>query len=69
MLTFEVADMTCGHCASRITRAVQALDPAARVRVDLAHSRVEIEPSAADAQALAEAVREAGYTPVPVAAA
>ena len=69
MIAFEVADMTCGHCAGRITRAVHEVDPAAQVRVDLKRSRVEVEPVAADARALGAAMREAGYTPVPVPAA
>jgi len=40
MITFEVNDMTCGHCVSSITRAVKALDPAAKVQIDLAAHRV-----------------------------
>ena len=64
MVTFQVNDMTCGHCASVITKAVRAVDGAARVNVDLARSRVEIEPTEADAAALRDAIAEAGYTPV-----
>ena len=66
MMIFEVNDMTCGHCASTITKAVTAADPAAKVQIDLARHRVNIEPSEADAQALKEAIEQAGYTPVPV---
>jgi copper chaperone len=65
MIAFDVQDMTCGHCVSTVTKAVQAADRDARVRVDLATHRVEIEPAAADAERLAEAIRAAGYTPVP----
>ena len=49
MIAFEVKDMTCGHCASTITKAVQAADKDARVAIDLASHRVEIEPAQADA--------------------
>ncbi|MDO9075755.1 MAG: heavy-metal-associated domain-containing protein [Rubrivivax sp.] len=66
MITFEVKDMTCGHCVSTITQAVKALDAQARVQVDLASHRVDIEPATADAQALREAIAEAGFTPVAV---
>ncbi|MEY3674478.1 MAG: hypothetical protein RJB47_1186, partial [Pseudomonadota bacterium] len=31
MLTFEVNDMTCGHCVSSITKAVVAVDHEAKV--------------------------------------
>lgn len=65
MITFEVKDMSCGHCVKTITDAVKAADSRAEVNIDLARHRVEIEPGAADAAALAGAIREAGYTPVP----
>ena len=67
MIAFEVNDMTCGHCASTITKAVQGVDQGARVQIDLATHRVEIEPTESDADALSAAIKEAGYTPVPVA--
>jgi len=64
MIAFEVNDMTCGHCASTITKAVKGADKDAKVTIDLAKHRVEIEPREADAAALSEAIKEAGYTPV-----
>jgi len=67
MIAFEVNDMTCGHCASTIAKAVQAVDRGARVKIDLATHRVEIEPTESDAGALSAAITEAGYTPVPAA--
>jgi copper chaperone len=64
MIAFQVNDMTCGHCASTITKAVKQADQAAQVRVDLAAHRVEIDAVDADAAELADAIKEAGYTPV-----
>ncbi|WP_298835061.1 heavy-metal-associated domain-containing protein [uncultured Piscinibacter sp.] len=64
MIAFEVNDMTCGHCASTITKALKATDPQARVTVDLARHLVTVEPEAADADELRDAIAEAGYTPV-----
>jgi len=66
MISFEVNDMTCGHCVSTIGKAVKDADKDARIQIDLARHRVEIEPAAADADMLAEAIKEAGYTPVRV---
>lgn len=66
MITFEVNDMTCGHCASTITKALKDADKNAKVQVDLASHRVMVEPAAADADELAMAIKDAGYTPVPV---
>jgi copper chaperone len=64
MIQFSVSDMTCGHCASTITRAVKEVDAAARCEVDLAGRtvRIESERPAAEFQA---AIDDAGYTPVP----
>ncbi|MDP2004086.1 MAG: heavy-metal-associated domain-containing protein [Rubrivivax sp.] len=66
MITFEVQDMSCGHCVSTITQAVKTLDAQASVQIDLATHRVAIEPATADAAALQEAITEAGFTPVVV---
>jgi len=66
MMTFEVKDMTCGHCVSTITQAVRAVDPGATVQIDLATHRVTIDPTEADAAELSDAIQKAGYTPVAV---
>ena len=68
MIAFTVNDMTCGHCVSTVTRAIADADAGARVTIDLPAHRVSIEPRSADAKTLAEAIVEAGYTPVPLAA-
>ena len=69
MQVFRVDDMTCGHCASTITKAIKTVDKDARVTIDLAQHLVMVEPTEADAQELNDAITEAGYTPVPVQAA
>ncbi len=69
MIAFQVDDMTCGHCADTITKALQATDRDAEVRIDLARHLVMVEPGSADAAALRGAITEAGYSPVPVDAA
>jgi copper chaperone len=68
MVRFRVEDMTCGHCASKIARAVAAVDADAKVEVSLAQKLVRITSSAAEAE-LAEAIAEAGYAAEPVAEA
>ena len=68
MIVFEVKDMTCGHCVSTITKAVKATDKGAKVQVDLANHRVDIEPTESDAAGLRDAIQEAGYTPVLITA-
>lgn len=64
MLTFEVKDMTCGHCVSAITKALKEVDPEAQVQVNLADKQVQIEAAHSDLQTLMTAMQDAGYTPV-----
>ena len=61
MTEFQVPDMTCSGCVIAVTRAVQGIDQAAKVAADLDTKRVRID-SSATAAALAEAVRDAGFT-------
>ncbi|WP_310384368.1 heavy-metal-associated domain-containing protein [Roseateles sp.] len=68
MLTFEVSDMTCGHCVGVITKAVQAVDPSAKLQFNLAAHQVQIESAQADAQKWSDAITAAGYTPLPLRA-
>ena len=63
MIELTVKDMTCGHCASTIARAVKDVDAAGRCEVDLEAKRVRIT-SDHPAQEFVEAIQEAGYTPV-----
>ncbi|BAU76747.1 heavy-metal-associated domain-containing protein [Metapseudomonas furukawaii] len=60
MQVFKVQGMSCGHCVRAVTQAVQALDPAAEVQVDLASGEVRVSSRLADGQVL-EAIREEGY--------
>ncbi|MBI6925523.1 heavy-metal-associated domain-containing protein [Pseudomonas putida] len=60
MHVFTVEGMTCGHCVKAVTQAVQALDSAAQVDVDLASKQVRVDSSANPAQIRA-AIEEEGY--------
>lgn len=62
MYQFSVEDMTCGHCVSRVTKAVRAVDSQAEIDISLRDKRVNVRSSAAQGE-IAEAIKEAGYTP------
>ncbi len=64
MIAFVVSDMSCGRCATAVTRALKAVDPAAQVQVDMATLTVEIDGGKATAKQLSEAIHQAGYSPV-----
>ena len=64
MISFQVNDMRCGHCVGAITKALQSMDAAAKLRFDLAAHRVHVEGVEADAAELGAAIEQAGYTAV-----
>ena len=64
MIEFTVNDMTCGHCASSITKAVKEVDAEARCEIDLEAKKVRIQ-SGRGAEEFQAAIDDAGYTPVP----
>ena len=67
MVTFNINDMTCGHCASTITKAVTSVDSSARVEVDIPRKLVHVNGEVAIA-VLVGAIHDAGYTPEEVQA-
>ncbi|WP_323144333.1 heavy metal translocating P-type ATPase [Massilia phyllosphaerae] len=60
MYELTVEDMSCKHCVGRVTKAVQGIDPAATVDIDLPTKKVRID-SSADLERIAGAIDEAGY--------
>ena len=61
-LTLRVEDMTCGHCAGTIKKAVEAALPGTQVDAEPASRLVSIRGTA-DLAAVKAIVTEAGYTP------
>lgn len=42
MHEFHLPDMTCGHCASKVSVTLKLVDPACDIEVDLARHRVSV---------------------------
>jgi copper chaperone len=61
MYRFQVMGMSCEHCVRTVTQAVKDVDPNAAVDIDLARREVAVE-SSADADRIATAIGQAGYT-------
>lgn len=57
---FKVADMTCGHCAGTIRKALEQTMPGAAVAISLETNEVTVAGDAATAE---RAIRAAGYEP------
>jgi len=60
MSKFSVPEMSCGHCTAAIEKSIKALDPNAAVKCDLDSRTAEIE-SAFSEEAIAHAIKDAGY--------
>jgi len=60
MHVFNVTGMTCAHCERAVTQAIKALDPQARVEVDLAAGTVRVEGAPSEQQ-IRSAIEEEGY--------
>lgn len=60
MLKLNVPDMTCGHCAGVVTKAVRSVDAGAEVTVDLKTQTVTINANS-DVAAFTQALEVAGY--------
>lgn len=61
-LTVRVEDMTCGHCAGTIKKAIEAALPGTRVEANPASKLVSVRGST-DLGTIRALVTEAGYTP------
>ena len=69
MHRFKVEKMGCGGCAKSVTRAVQDIEPNARVEVDLGTKLVTVSDAAGPADRLALAIAAAGFPAEPLPAA
>jgi copper chaperone len=58
--TYQVPDISCGHCKSAIEGEVGSLDDVETVEVDIDGRSVRVEGEADDA-AIRAAIEEAGY--------
>lgn len=62
--TFQVPDISCGHCKAAIEEQVGALDTVDTVTVDVDTRTVAVDGSASDEQ-VRGAIAEAGYEVAP----
>lgn len=60
MYELKVERMSCGGCASRVTKAIQSVDNNADVNVELKSKTVRVNTTA-EPTALVSAVTAAGY--------
>lgn len=66
-VTLDIQGMSCGHCVGAVTRALESVNGVTVEQVRLGTATVSFDPAAADADAIARAVEEAGYEARPAA--
>ncbi len=59
-MELRIEGMTCGGCARSVTRAIQGVDPDAKIDADPATRKVKVETTASAAQ-VEQALANAGY--------
>ncbi|MCX8584026.1 MULTISPECIES: heavy-metal-associated domain-containing protein [unclassified Gilliamella] len=61
MMKLIVDNMSCQHCVKTITKAINDIDPKAKVTVDLAKHEVDIEGGTISQEAAIQAVNQVGF--------
>lgn len=64
MIELNVKEMTCGHCVTAVTHAVNSVDPSPAMQVDLQSGWVRVEGRSAAGE-LIKALDDAGYPASP----
>jgi len=62
-MDFEISNMTCGHCAAAVTKAILSNDARAKIHIDLSTKAVWIEGVRDDDLDVVAAIVDAGYNP------
>ncbi len=60
MYEFDIPNMTCGHCAGTVKKAIEQADPTASSNINVGTKKAKVE-SSAPPEAIAAAIVEAGY--------
>ncbi|NEI06129.1 copper chaperone [Rhizobium ruizarguesonis] len=60
MYEFKIQNMTCGHCASTVEKAIKTADPEASASIDLAGRTARVETKN-DPAVVSAAIEKAGY--------
>ena len=65
-LVLHIEGMSCGHCLNAVNQALAKLPGAKPIQVRIGRADIEYDEAVTTPQAIAEAVRSAGYPATPV---
>lgn len=60
-IAIQIDGMTCGHCVSRVQKALARVEGVHVDQVEIGSARVSYEPSQVSPQRIREAVEDAGF--------
>lgn len=60
-ITIQIDGMTCGHCVSRVQKALARVEGVHVDQVEIGSARVSYEPGQVSPQRIREAVEDAGF--------
>ena len=61
-LKLEIEGMSCGHCVASVKKALEAVAGTSVERVEVGSASVGYDPAITSAEAIENAVRDAGYS-------
>lgn len=60
-MTLQIDGMSCGHCVSRVQKAIAKLEGVHVDQVEIGSARVSYEPAKVSLARIREAVEDAGF--------
>ena len=57
--------MSCGHCVSRVSKALGAIPGVVVERVEVGHAELDYDPARVTPAQIATALEDAGYPAIP----
>ena len=67
-VNFELSGMTCGHCVSSVTKALQGIDGVQVEKVAINRVTVGVDSGRTSSQAIAKRLSDVGYPVVATSA-
>ena len=60
-LALRITGMSCGHCVSRVTQALQALEGVALRSVEVGLAQLDFDPAKVAPQRIAQTIDDLGF--------
>lgn len=65
-MTLKIDGMTCGHCVSQLTKALETLDGVKLEQLSVGSATVSFDPAVASEERITQAIEDQGYSAGPL---